>query len=95
MRRTIFPFGEMGERSGSERKQRRTAQSFCVPKKDIATQGYVPLAESLQGGRARGDRARKPSEIPADLAKLEENSARDERAGEDAVNASPSPQRAD
>ncbi len=76
------------KRSGSERKQRRTAQSFCVPKKDIATQGYDLSLNPLQGGRARGDRASKaegnscgPREVGGG------NSARDEGAGEDAVNA--------
>src|SRR5439155_27038548 len=28
------------ERDGKERKRPRTAQSFCVPKADIAAQGY-------------------------------------------------------
>ena len=29
------------ERNGAERERPRTAQSFCVPKSDIAAQGYV------------------------------------------------------
>ena len=28
------------ERDGNERKRPRTAQSFCVPKADLATEGY-------------------------------------------------------
>jgi type I restriction enzyme M protein len=32
--------GRWKERAGKERKRPRTAQSFCVPKADIAAQGY-------------------------------------------------------
>jgi len=40
-------------RDGTERKRPRTAQSFCVPKAEIAAQGYdLSLAQPLQGSSA-------------------------------------------
>lgn len=60
------------ERHGSERGRLRTAQSFCVPKADIAAKGYDL---SLNGYKERVQEEidhRPPKEIIADLGKLEQ-----------------------
>ena len=61
-----------GQRDGSERKRARTAQSFCVPKADIAAQGYdLSLNRYKEVVHEEVDH-RPPQEILAALAKLEE-----------------------
>lgn len=61
-----------GKRDGAERERPRTAQSFCVPKAEIAAQGYDlslnRYKEVVHGTVAH----RAPKEILVDLAKLEE-----------------------
>lgn len=59
------------ERSGKERKRPRTAQSFCVPKSDIAAQGYdLSLNRYKEVVNEEVEHA-SPKQILADLAKLE------------------------
>ncbi|MEJ7668087.1 MAG: class I SAM-dependent DNA methyltransferase [Casimicrobiaceae bacterium] len=59
------------QRDSSERKRARTAQSFCVPKADIAAQGY-DLSLNRYKEVVHGDiDHRPPQKILADLAKLE------------------------
>ena len=59
-------------RDGAERERPRTAQSFCVPKADIATQGYdLSLNRYKEVGHEAVEH-RPPKEILAELAKLEE-----------------------
>jgi len=61
------------ERAGKERKRPRTAQSFCVPKADIAAQGY-DLSLNRYKEVVHGEvEHRKPQEILAELAKLEDD----------------------
>jgi type I restriction enzyme M protein len=60
------------ERNGSERKRPRTAQSFCVPKADIARQGYDLSLNRYKEVVHEEIEHRKPKEILAELAKLEE-----------------------
>lgn len=60
------------KRSGDELKRPRTAQSFCVPKKDIADQGYDLSLNRYKEVVHEEIEHRKPKEILADLAKLEE-----------------------
>ena len=58
-------------RDTDERKRPRTAQSFCVPKADIAAQGYdVSLNRYKEVVHAAVEH-RPPRDILADLAKLE------------------------
>jgi len=60
------------EREGDERKRPRTAQSFYVPKADIAVQGYE-LSLNLYKKVVHQEIAhRPPKAVLADLAKLEE-----------------------
>ena len=60
------------ERNGAERERPRTAQSFCVPKADIAAQGYdLSLNRYKEVVHEQID-LRPPKEILAGLAKLEE-----------------------
>jgi type I restriction enzyme M protein len=60
------------ERAGEERSRQRTAQSFCVPKKDIADAGY-DLSLNRYKEVVREEVAyRSPREILADLRRLEE-----------------------
>ncbi len=59
------------KRDGSERKRPRTAQSFCVPKADIAAQGYdLSLNRYKEVVHEEVDH-RAPKEILAELVKLE------------------------
>jgi type I restriction enzyme M protein len=59
------------ERDGQEHKRERTEQSFCVPKADIAAQGY-DLSLSRYKETVHDDvEHRPPLEIIADLEKLE------------------------
>jgi type I restriction enzyme M protein len=59
------------ERDGSELERPRTEQSFCVPKTDIAAQGY-DLSVKRYKAVVIGEVAyRPPLEILADLSKLE------------------------
>jgi type I restriction enzyme M protein len=60
------------ERAGSERKRPRTAQSFCVPKADIAAQGYDLSLNRYKEVVHEAVEHRPPKEILAELAKLEE-----------------------
>ena len=61
------------ERAGSERERPRTAQSFSVPKADIAAHGYDLSLNRLQGSGARGrSSTSRPGRFFAELAKLEE-----------------------
>lgn len=59
------------ERAASERERPRTTQSFCVPKADIAAQGYdLSLNRYMEVEHEAVDH-RPPSEILAELTKLE------------------------
>jgi type I restriction enzyme M protein len=60
------------ERSAGERERPRTAQSFCVPKADIAAQGYDLSLNRYKEVVHEAVEHRAPKEILADLAKLEE-----------------------
>src|SRR5207253_3255922 len=60
------------ERNGPERERPRTAQSFCVPKADIAAQGYNLSLNRYKEVVHEAIEHRAPKEILADLAKLEE-----------------------
>jgi type I restriction enzyme M protein len=59
-------------RSGPERERPRTAQSFSVPKADIAAQGYDLSLNRYKEVVHEAVEHRAPKEILADLAKLEE-----------------------
>jgi type I restriction enzyme M protein len=59
-------------RTGAERERPRTAQSFCVPKADIAAQGYDLSLSRYKEVVHEAVEHRPPKEILADLAKLEE-----------------------
>jgi type I restriction enzyme M protein len=59
-------------RKGLERERPRTAQSFCVPKADIAAQGYDLSLNRYKEVVHEAVEHRAPKEILADLAKLEE-----------------------
>ncbi len=58
-------------RVGKERKRPRTAQSFCVPKADIAAQGYDLSLNRYKEVVHEEVAHRSPKEILAELAKLE------------------------
>ena len=60
------------QRDGAERERPRTAQSFCVPKADIAAQGYDLSLNRYKEVVHEEVEHRPPQEILADLAKLEE-----------------------
>jgi type I restriction enzyme M protein len=60
------------QRSGAERERPRTAQSFCVPKADIAAQGYDLSLNRYKEVVHEAVEHRPPKEILAELAKLEE-----------------------
>jgi type I restriction enzyme M protein len=64
--------GRWRERNGTERERPRTAQSFCVPKADIAAQGYDLSLNRYKEVVYEEIEHRAPKEILADLAKLEE-----------------------
>jgi len=59
-------------RNGAERERPRTAQSFCVSKADIATQGYDLSLNRYKEVVHEAVEHRPPKEILAELAKLEE-----------------------
>lgn len=59
------------ERDGKERKRPRTAQSFCVPKADIAAQGYDLSLNRYKEAVHEEAQHRAPQEILAELARLE------------------------
>jgi len=59
------------ERDGRERKRPRTAESFCVPKTDIAAQAYDLSLNRYKEVVPEEVEHRPPKEILADLAKLE------------------------
>ncbi len=65
------------ERNGAERQQPRTAQSFCVPKADIAAHGYDLSLNRYQEIVHEEMEHRPPKEILADLATLEEEIQRE------------------
>jgi type I restriction enzyme M protein len=60
------------QRAGAERERPRTAQSFCVPKADIAAQGYDLSLNRYKEVVHEAVEHRAPKEILAELAKLEE-----------------------
>ena len=60
------------ERAGAERERPRTAQSFCVPKADIAAQGYDLSLNRYKEVVHEEIEHRPPKEILAELAKMEE-----------------------
>jgi len=61
-----------GARNGAERERPRTAQSFCVPKADIAAQGYDLSLNRYKEVIHEAIEHRAPREILAELATLEE-----------------------
>jgi len=60
------------DRDGGERERPRTAQSFCVPKADIAARGYDLSLNRYKEVVYQKIEHRAPREILADLARLEE-----------------------
>jgi type I restriction enzyme M protein len=60
------------QRAGAERERPRTAQSFCVPKADIAAQSYDLSLNRYKEVVHETVEHRPPKEILAELAKLEE-----------------------
>ena len=64
-------------RAGSERERPRTAQSFCVPKADIAAQGYDFSLNRYKEVVHEEVEHRPPKEVLAELAKLEEEIQRE------------------
>jgi type I restriction enzyme M protein len=66
-----------GERNGAEHERPRTAQSFCVPKADIAAQGYDLSLNRHKEVVYESVEHRAPKEILADLAKLEQEIQRE------------------
>ena len=65
------------ERAGSERERPRTAQSFCVPKANIAAHGYDLSLNRYQEVVHEAVEYSAPKEILAELAKLEEEIQRE------------------
>ncbi len=59
------------KRAGSERERQRTTQSFCVPKADIAANGYDLSLNRYKEVVQEEIEYRPPKEILADLAKLD------------------------
>jgi type I restriction enzyme M protein len=60
------------QRATTERERPRTAQSFCVPKADIAEQGYDLSLNRYKEVVHEAVDHRPPREILAELARLEE-----------------------
>ncbi|WP_337060084.1 type I restriction-modification system subunit M [Kineococcus sp. G2] len=60
-----------GQRNGSERKRARTERSFCVPKADIATQGYDLSVNRYKDMIPDDMEHREPAEIIAELEALD------------------------
>jgi type I restriction enzyme M protein len=63
------------QREGTERQRSRTDQSFCVPKADIAANGYDLSINRYKEVVHAQVQHRAPSEILAELAKLEDEIA--------------------
>jgi type I restriction enzyme M protein len=61
-----------GDRNGKECKRARTEQSFCVPKVDIAAQGYELSLNRYKEVVHETVEHRKPQDILKELAKMEE-----------------------
>ncbi len=59
------------QRAGTERQRPRTAQSFCVPRTDIAAQSYDLSISRYKEVEYEAVEHRPPKEILAELAKLE------------------------
>ena len=59
------------QRAGTERQRPRTAQSFCVPRADIAAQSYDLSISRYKEVEYEAVEHRSPKEILAELAKLE------------------------
>ena len=70
--RSPLPPGEGSGVRADERQRPRTAQSFCVPKADIAAQGYDLSLNRYKEVVHEAVEHRAPKEILAELAKLEE-----------------------
>jgi len=64
--------GRWPERDRGERDRPRTAQSFCVPKADIAAQGYDLSLNRYHEVVHQTVEHRAPIEILAELVRLEE-----------------------
>lgn len=60
------------QRDGTERDRPRTAQSFCIPKAEIAGQGYDLSLNRYKEVVHEDVEHRSPQEILADLARLED-----------------------
>ena len=60
------------ERAGNERERPRTAQSFCVPKAEVATNGYDLSLNRYKEVVHEAVEHRRPKEILTELLKLEE-----------------------
>ena len=63
------------EADTSEREHQRTAQSFCVPKADIAAQGYDLSLNRYKEVVHEAAEHRPPKEIIAELLKVEDEIA--------------------
>jgi type I restriction enzyme M protein len=74
-------------RTADELERPRTAQSFCVPKADIAAQGYDLSLNRYKEVVHEAVEHRAPKEILADLAKLEEEIQRGMKELEDMLSA--------
>jgi type I restriction enzyme M protein len=64
-----------GQRHGAERERPRTAQSFCVPKADIAAAGYDLSINRYKEVVHEAAEHRPPKEIIAELKALEKEIA--------------------
>jgi type I restriction enzyme M protein len=64
------------QRSGTERKRLRTAQSFCVPKAEIAAAGYDLSINRYKEVVHETTEHRPPKEIVAELKALEKEIAK-------------------
>ena len=65
------------QRDSDELNRSRTAQSFCVPRNEIAAQGYDLALNRYKEGVQKLVEHRAPKEILADLARLEEEIQRE------------------
>ena len=61
-----------GERGGAERGRPRTAQSFCVPKEEIAAHGYDLSLNRYKEVVVQEVKHRPPAQILAELSQLEQ-----------------------
>ncbi len=71
------------QRDGAERDRARTAHSFCVPKADIAAQGYDLSLNRYKQVVHKAIAHRAPNELLAELAELEEEIKRGMKELED------------